>query len=64
VRDALAREQIPIRAAATGGSRGRSVRVRAIAPLVAVKEAGGAEVELWSGAETDSLPLAAGGEGR
>lgn len=59
VREALAREQIPIRAAATGGSRGRTVRVRAVAPLVAVKEAGGVEIELWG---TASAALAAGGE--
>lgn len=48
VREALAAEQIPVRAAATGGSRGRTVRVIASGPRVTVKEAGGAEVELWS----------------
>jgi chemotaxis protein CheD len=50
VRAALAREQIPVCAAATGGSHGRTVRVLPAGPLVAVKEAGGAEVELWNGA--------------
>jgi chemotaxis protein CheD len=52
VREALAREEIPVRAAATGGGRGRSVRVCATVPLVAVKEAGGAEIELWGSGET------------
>lgn len=47
VRAALALERIPIRAAATGGNRGRTVRVLAGPPCVTVKEAGGAEVELW-----------------
>lgn len=50
VREALARERIPVRAAATGGARGRTVRVRAGAPRVTVKEAGGDEVELWRAA--------------
>jgi chemotaxis protein CheD len=59
VREALAREQIAIRAAATGGSRGRTVRVCAVPALVGVKEAGGVEVELWG---TASSALAAEGE--
>jgi chemotaxis protein CheD len=49
VREALARERIPVRAAATGGSRGRTVRVLAAAPSVLVREAGGDEYELWAG---------------
>jgi chemotaxis protein CheD len=47
VRDALAHERIPVRAAATGGDRGRTVRVRADLPSVLVREAGGDELELW-----------------
>jgi chemotaxis protein CheD len=50
VREALARERIPVRAAATGGDRGRSVRVRVGVPRVSVKEAGGEEIELWRAA--------------
>ena len=56
VRAALELEEIPIRAAATGGSRGRTVRVRPVDLSVTVKEAGGDEVELWGAPE-----LAAGG---
>jgi chemotaxis protein CheD len=47
VRAALGREQVPVRAAATGGSRGRTVRVQVVVPCVTVKEAGGEEIELW-----------------
>lgn len=51
VRAALAQERIPVAAAATGGGRGRTVRVQpGSAPRVSVKEAGGDEVELWSAA--------------
>ncbi len=50
VREALDHERIPVRAAATGGSRGRTVRVRAALPSVLVREAGGDEHELWSDA--------------
>ena len=59
VREALAREAIPVRAAATGGGRGRSVRVCATVPFVAVKEAGGVEVELWG---SGAAAIAAEGE--
>jgi len=48
VREALARERIPVRATATGGSRGRTVRVLASTPSVLVREAGGDEHELWA----------------
>jgi chemotaxis protein CheD len=48
VRAALALERIPVRAAATGGSCGRTMRVAPAGATVAVKEAGGAEQELWS----------------
>jgi chemotaxis protein CheD len=54
VREALARERIPVRAAATGGSRGRTVRVLASAPSVLVREAGGDEHELWTGQEREA----------
>jgi chemotaxis protein CheD len=47
VREALADAGIPVRAAATGGDRGRTVRVRVGEACVTVKEAGGSEVELW-----------------
>lgn len=47
VREALAAAGIPVRAAATGGDRGRTVRVGVGAARVTVKEAGGEEVELW-----------------
>jgi chemotaxis protein CheD len=47
VRAALAEAGIPVRAAATGGARGRTVRVRVGDAQVTVKEAGGTEVPLW-----------------
>ena len=47
VRSALAEAGIPVRAAATGGDRGRTVRVRVGEARVSVKEAGGVEVSLW-----------------
>jgi len=47
VRAALADAGIPVRAAATGGDRGRTVRVRVGEARVSVKEAGGVEVPLW-----------------
>lgn len=47
VRDALAEFGIPVRATATGGDRGRTVRVRVGEARVSVKEAGGVEVSLW-----------------
>jgi chemotaxis protein CheD len=47
VRAALADAGIPVRAAATGGGRGRTVRVRVGPARVTVKEAGGVEVPLW-----------------
>jgi chemotaxis protein CheD len=49
VRAALATERVPVRAAATGGSRGRTVRVDAASGTVMVKEAGGATVILFEG---------------
>lgn len=47
VRAALADAGIPVRAAATGGDRGRTVRVRVGEARVTVKEAGGTELSLW-----------------
>ena len=56
VRAALADAGIPVRAAATGGGRGRTVRVRVGEARVSVKEAGGVEVSLWHpGAAADHL---------
>lgn len=48
VRAALARERIPVAAAATGGSKGRTIRVLS-SGFVLSKEAGGAEIELMQG---------------
>jgi len=47
VRAALAEVGISVRATATGGDRGRTVRVRVGEARVSVKEAGGVEVSLW-----------------
>jgi chemotaxis protein CheD len=47
VRDALARERIPVVAADVGGSKGRTIRV-VPGGAVLSKEAGGAEKELMS----------------
>jgi chemotaxis protein CheD len=49
VRAALAKERITIVAAETGGSKGRTIRVTPGGPVLS-KEAGGAEIELMSGA--------------
>jgi chemotaxis protein CheD len=48
VRAELKRLRIPIRAEATGGTKGRTVRVDADAGTVSVQEAGGAQVQLLS----------------
>jgi chemotaxis protein CheD len=47
VREELAKLRIPIVAAETGGSKGRTVRVRVETGLVTSKAAGEAEVELY-----------------
>lgn len=47
VRAALADAGVPVRAAATGGGRGRTVRVAVGEASVTVKEAGGVELPLW-----------------
>ncbi len=49
-RTALAAARVPVSAAATGGSTGRTVRLHVGTGTVTVKEAGGAEVELLSSA--------------
>lgn len=48
VRAALKQLRIPIRASATGGTKGRTVRVRVGPGLVSAKEAGGVEQDLLS----------------
>lgn len=50
VKAALLQARIPLRAEQTGGGKGRTMRVHASPALVTVKEAGGTEIELWSGA--------------
>ena len=45
-REALAGQRIPVKAAATSGSRGRTVRVHVEGGLVTVKEAAGSELPL------------------
>ena len=63
VRAALERERIPVRATATGGNRGRTIRVLPGHPAVMVKEAGGTEVELWgtaAAATPNDVPQALG----
>jgi chemotaxis protein CheD len=47
-RDALAQAGLFVRAAATGGNKGRTVRVHVESGLVTIKEPGVAEVELFS----------------
>jgi chemotaxis protein CheD len=48
VREALAKERIPVVAAETGGSKGRTIRVLPGGPVLS-KEAGGAEIVLMQG---------------
>jgi len=48
VRVALASERIPVVASATGGARGRTIRVFPGGAVLS-KEAGGAEIELMPG---------------
>jgi chemotaxis protein CheD len=44
---ALDRASIPVRAKATGGSKGRTIRVHVVSGFVTVREAGGAEEHLF-----------------
>ena|SRR5579862_6876435 len=65
VRSALAQARITVAAAATGGNRGRTVKVVPGAGTVSVREAGGDTVTLWgsssaSGPIRSSRPLATG----
>lgn len=52
VHAALERARIPVRAEQVGGRRGRTMRVHVGPMNVTVKEAGGTEMELWSGSLT------------
>ena len=50
VRDLLKAARIPVRANATGGSRGRTIRVDVATGAVTFREAGGQDTELLAGA--------------
>ncbi len=47
VREQLKSRRIPVLAAATGGSKGRTIKVYVDGGRVSVREAGGAEATLW-----------------
>jgi chemotaxis protein CheD len=47
IREQLMQRRIPVRAAQTGGNRGRTIRVRVGDGVVTVREAGGSETQLW-----------------
>jgi chemotaxis protein CheD len=49
VRDLLKGSRIPVRANATGGSRGRTIRVDVVTGTVTFREAGGKDTELLAG---------------
>jgi chemotaxis protein CheD len=49
VRDLLEQQRIPVVATATGGSRGRTVRVEVGTSAVTVREAGGKDTQLLAG---------------
>ena len=49
VRELLLKERIPVVATATGGNRGRTVRVDVASSAVTVREAGGKDQELLAG---------------
>jgi chemotaxis protein CheD len=57
VRDLLKAVRIPVRANATGGSRGRTIRVDVATGTVTFREAGGQDTELLAG--TREMELAA-----
>jgi chemotaxis protein CheD len=46
VRELLEQHRIPVVATATGGSRGRTIRVEAGTSMIIVREAGGKDTEL------------------
>ena len=52
VRELLAAKHIPVLAAATGGKKGRTIRVDAATSGITVKEAGAAETELLASAKS------------
>jgi chemotaxis protein CheD len=52
VRELLLKERIPVVAAATGGSKGRTVRVDVASSVVTVREAGGKNIELLASSAT------------
>jgi chemotaxis protein CheD len=49
VRELLLKERIPVVAAATGGNKGRTIRVDVASAAVTVREAGGRDSELLAG---------------
>jgi chemotaxis protein CheD len=57
VREQLANMRIPVKATATGGSKGRTIRVDVASSAVTVREAGGEDSELL--AATQALEMAA-----
>jgi chemotaxis protein CheD len=57
VREQLAGMRIPVRAEATGGSRGRTIRVEVATGAVTFREAGGKDTELLAG--THAMEMAA-----
>ncbi len=56
VRAELEQARIPVREASTGGTKGRTVRVHVADRTVMVKEAGGPELELWTGRPVSARP--------
>jgi chemotaxis protein CheD len=52
VRELLVKERIPVVAAATGGSKGRTIRVDVASSAVKVREAGGKDTELLASSAT------------
>jgi chemotaxis protein CheD len=52
VRDLLKAQRIPVVATATGGSRGRTIRIEVGSSAVTVREAGGKDTELLAGSPT------------
>ena len=55
VRELLERHRIPVVAAATGGSKGRTIRVDVESSAVTVREAGGKDVELLAGSLVEAV---------
>jgi chemotaxis protein CheD len=57
VRALLEQHRIPVVATATGGDRGRTIRVQAGTSKVTVREAGGKDIELLAGSRTLEMAL-------